>query len=74
MTLNSTNSNTETLKSTRTYNPTVNWYRDWEKLESPAYEKLSKFKATDRSFVTFRTGRDNQMYNITEGYNLKKFD
>ena len=67
-------SHTDTQKSTKTYNPTVTWYRDWEKLESPAYEKLSKFKATDRSFVTMRTGRDNQMYNLTEGFNLKKFD
>lgn len=65
---------TDTVKSTTTYNPTVTWYRDWEKLESPAYEKLSKFKATDRCFVTMRTGRDNQMYNLTEGFNLKKFD
>lgn len=64
----------DSIKSNRTYNPEVTWYRDWEKIEPPTYERLAHHKPTDRSFVTFRSGRDNTMYNLTEGFNLKKFD
>ena len=65
---------TDTVKSTNTYNPATIWYRDWERIEPPPFEKLAHFKPTDKSFVSFRSGRDNTMYNLTEGFNLKKFD
>ena len=52
------------------------WYRDWESFSPRAFESLAHHKRTDSSFVTIKkqSGRDNKMYNLTEGFNLKKFD
>ena len=50
----SRNTRVSTGNSTKSANPATIWYRDWERIDVPNYEKLAHHQRTDRSYVSIR--------------------